>query len=216
MQYDGMAWGIGLLALLAIWVAARILLNGSWLLGWLRGTFGLLALALAAVIVLLALDLATYSAVPVDKPLATIGFQADGPQRYRVNLLQGSSEQVVSLDGDLWQLDVRLLQWKGLAALIGLEAGYRLEKLTGRYLSLEQQQQALSARVALARSRYGIDLWHWLRMSDMDLYVFDAQARRVNFLPMADGAVYTVSLAATGLLVHPLNQAAEQALKSWQ
>jgi len=202
--------------LLAIWVAARILLNGSWLLGWLRGTLGLLVMGLAAVIVLLALDLGSYTAVPADKPLVTIGFQADGPQRYRVNLLQGSSEQVVSLDGELWQLDVRLLQWKGLAALIGLEPGYRLEKLTGRYLSLEQQQQSLSAKVALARSRYGIDLWQWLRMGDMDLYVFDAQSRRVNFLPMADGAVYTVSLAATGLLVHPLNPAADQALKSWR
>jgi hypothetical protein len=216
MQYDGMAWGIGLLALLAIWVAARILLNGSWFLGWLRGTIGLLLVALASVIVLLALDMGTYTAVSRDKPLVTIGFEADGPQRYRVNLLQGGSEHTVSLDGELWQLDVRLLQWKGLAALIGLEPGYRLEKLTGRYLSMEQQQQSLSARVALSRSRYGIDLWHWLRMGNMDLHVFDAQARRVNYLPMANGAVYSISLAATGLLVHPLNQAAEQALKSWK
>jgi len=216
MQYDGMAWGIGLLALLAVWVAARILLNGAWILGWLRGTIGLLMLSLAIVIVLLAFDLGTYSAVPANSPLATIGFKADGQQRYQVNLLQGSSEQMVSLDGELWQLDVRLLQWKGLAGLIGLEPGYRLEKLTGRYLSLEQQQQSLSARVALSSSRYGIDLWHWLRMGNMDLHVFDPQARRVNFLPMADGAVYSISLAATGLLVHPLNQAAEQALKSWR
>jgi hypothetical protein len=216
MQYDGMAWGIGLLALLAIWVAARILLNGSWFFGWLRGTLGLLLVAVAAVIVTLALDLGTYSAVPADKPLVTIGFEADGPQRYRVNLLQGGTEQTVSLDGDLWQLDVRLLQWKGLAALIGLEPGYRLEKLTGRYLSMEQQQQSLSTKVALSQSRYGIDLWHWLRMGNSDLYVFDPQARRVNYLPMANGAVYTISLAATGLLVHPLNLAAEQALKNWQ
>jgi hypothetical protein len=53
-------------------------------------------------------------------------------------------------------------------------------------------------------------------MGNMDLHVFDAQARRVNYLPMANGAVYSISLAATGLLVHPLNQAAEQALKSWK
>lgn len=215
MQYDGMAWGIGLLALLALWVAARFLLNGSWFLGWLRGTCGLLLLTLAGVIVLLALDLGSYSAVPQSKLLATISFEADGAQRYRVNLLQGSSDRTVSLDGDLWQLDVRLFQWKGLAALIGLEPGYRLEKVTGRYLSMEQQQQSLSARATLAKSRYGIDLWSWLRMGGSDLYLFDPQSRRVNYLPMADGAVFTITLAATGLLVHPLNPAAEQALKSW-
>ena len=216
MQYDGMAWGIGLLALLALWVAARILLKGSWFLGWLRGTLGLLVLTLAGVIVMLALDLGTYSAVPENKLLATIGFEADGAQRYRVNVLQGDSDRTVSLDGDQWQLDVRLFQWKGLAALIGLESGYRLEKITGRYISLEQQQQSLSTRVPLGHSRYAIDMWRWLRMGGTDLYVFDPQARRVNYLPMANGAVFTISLAATGLLVQPLNPAAEQALQNWR
>ncbi len=155
MQYDGLAWGIGLLALLAAWIAARILLRGAWFLGWLRGTCGLLFVALAAVIVILALDLGTYSAVPGDKQLVTVGFEADGPQRYRVTLQQGRLQRTVSLDGDLWQLDVRLFQWKGLAALIGLEPGYRLEKITGRYLSLEQQRQSLSSRAVLSGSNYG-------------------------------------------------------------
>ena len=216
MQYDGMAWIIGLLAVLAVWIAARILLNGSWFLGWLRGTCGLLLLALAGVVVMLALDLGTYSVVPANKVLATIGFEAEGAQRYRVNLLQNGAEQTVSLDGDLWQLDVRLFQWQGLAALIGLQPGYRLEKLTGRYLALEQQQQSLSAKVALSSSRYGIDLWRGLRLGNSELYFFDPQARRVNYLPMTNGAVYSISLAATGLLVQPQNKTAEDALSAWR
>jgi len=217
MQYDGMAWGVGLLALLGLLIAARILLNGSWLLGWLRGTCGLAMLAIAGVIVLLALDLGSYSAVPASKLLVTASFESDGQQRYRVNLLHGAEDRTVSLDGDLWQLDARLFQWKGLGALIGLQAGYRLEKITGRYLSIEQQQQSLNTKVPLSKSRYGVDLWSWLRMgSAQDFNFFDPQARRVNYLPMANGAVYTVSLAPTGLLVKPLNFAAEQALKNWK
>lgn len=217
MQYDGMAWGIGLLALLAFLISARILLNSSWFLGWLRGTCGLALLVLAGVISMLALDLGLYSVVPTNNLLVTVSFEADGPQRYRVNLLQGAEDKSLSLDGDLWQLDARIFQWKGLGALIGLQPGYRLEKITGRYLSIEQQQQSLNTRVALARSRYGIDLWSWLRMGGTrDFYLFDPQARRVNYLPMADGAVYSVALAPTGLLVNPLNQAAVQALNSWK
>lgn len=79
MQYDGMAWGIGLLALLVFTVSARILLKNSWLLGWLRGTCGLLLLAAGGVIILLAQDLGTYSVVPENKLLVTVGFEADGP-----------------------------------------------------------------------------------------------------------------------------------------
>ena len=217
MQYDGLAWGTGLLALVALMIALRILLKTNWFLGWLRGTCGLAFFALSGFVVLVALDLGRYSTVPQNQPLATISMKEDGPQRFRVTLTQGADDQSFYLDGDLWQLDVRLFQWKGLAALIGLEPGYRLEKISGRYLAIEQQGQALNSRIELAPSRYGIDLWRWLRLGKMHhLFLFDPQARRVNYLPMVDDAMFSISLAPTGLLVEPLNHAAKQALKDWQ
>ena len=45
MQYDGLAWFTGLLALLALFIAARILFAPNWFLAWLRGTAGLAFLA---------------------------------------------------------------------------------------------------------------------------------------------------------------------------
>jgi hypothetical protein len=216
MQYDGLAWFTGLLALLALFIAARILFAPNWFLAWLRGTAGLAFLALALLVGVVAYDLRSYDAQEQDKPLVTLSFAADGPQRYRVNLLEGGEEREVTLEGDLWQLDARLLGWKGLAALIGLEPGYRLEKLSGRFLAIEQQQNARHAQVQLAQSPYGIDLWRWLRLGQRDLFLFDPQAARVTYLPIADGAAFTVSLSPTGLLARPMNQAAEQALKDWQ
>src|SRR3990167_2924532 len=215
MQYDGLAWATALLALLAVLVAARILLDRHWFLGWLRGTCGLAFVALGGFIGLLASDLYSYAPLPEDKPLVTLSFEADGP-RYRVNLLEGGSERSVLLEGDLWQLDARFLQWKGLAALIGLQPGYRLEKLSGRFLAIEQQDQAQHARVELARSPYCIDPWRWLRLGQHDLFIFDPQARRVTYLPLADEAVYSINLTPAGLLAEPMNPAAKQALKDWQ
>lgn len=215
MQYDGLAWFTGLLALLALFIAARILFAPNWFLDWLRGTAGLAFLALALLIGVIAYDLRSYDPQVQDKPLVTLSFSADGPQRYRVNLLEGGEEREVTLEGDLWQLDARLLGWKGLAALIGLQPGYRLEKLSGRFLAIEQQQSARFARVALAESPYGIDLWRWLRLGQRDLFLFEPQAARVTYLPIADGAVFSVSLGPTGLMAQPMNQVAQQALKDW-
>lgn len=215
MQYDGLAWFTGLLALLALFIAARILFAPNWFLAWLRGTAGLAFLALALLIGVIAYDLRSYDPQVQDKPLVTLSFSADGPQRYRVNLLEGGEEREVTLEGDLWQLDARLLGWKGLAALIGLQPGYRLEKLSGRFLAIEQQQSARFARVALAESPYGIDLWRWLRLGRRDLFLFEPQAARVTYLPIADGAVFSVSLGPTGLMAQPMNQVAQQALKDW-
>lgn len=215
MQYDGLAWFTGLLALLALFIAARILFAPNWFLAWLRGTAGLAFLALALLIGVVAYDLRSYDPQVRDKPLVTLSFSADGPQRYRVNLLEGGEEREVTLEGDLWQLDARLLGWKGLAALIGLQPGYRLERLSGRFLAIEQQQSARFAQVALAESPYGIDLWRWLRLGQRDLFLFEAQAARVTYLPIADGAVFSVSLGPTGLMAQPMNQVAQQALKDW-
>ena len=216
MQYDGLAWFTGLLALLALFIAARILFAPNWFLAWLRGTAGLAFLALALLIGVIAYDLRSYDPQVQDKPLVTLSFSADGPQRYRVNLLEGGEEREVTLEGDLWQLDARLLGWKGLAALIGLQPGYRLERLSGRFLSIEEQQLASHTEVSLAQSPYGVDFWRWLRSRQGDLYVVTPEAQRVTYLPLADGAAYSVSLSAAGLLAQPLNQAANEALANWR
>lgn len=156
MQYDGLAWAVALLAVLALLVALRILLNTGWFLGWLRGTCGLAFLALAGLVGLVAYDLYAYAPLQPGKPLVTLSFKADGPQRYQVTLLEGGRERTVTLEGDMWQLDGRLIRWKGLAELIGLEPGYRLERLSGRFLAIEQQALAQHGRVQLAESPYGV------------------------------------------------------------
>ena len=216
MQYDGLAWAVALVAMLALLVALRILLNTGWFLGWLRGTCGLAFLALAGLIGLAAYDLYSYSPLPQGKPLATLSFKAEGGQRYRVSLLEGGRERTLTLEGDLWQLDGRLIRWKGLADLIGLEPGYRLERLSGRFLAIEQQALAQHGRVQLAESPYGVDLWRWLRLSQRDLLLFDPQALRVTYLPIAAEAVYSISRTPTGLLAEPMNPAAEAALENWR
>lgn len=120
MQYDGLAWAFALLALLAALVAVRILFERTWFLGWLRGTCGLAFVAVAALLLVLAWDLRSYSLLKPEQPMATLSFQAEGPQRYRVLIQEGANERSVVLDGELWQLDARIFRWKGLAALIGL------------------------------------------------------------------------------------------------
>lgn len=214
MQYDGLAWTFALVALLALLVAARILFDRHWFLGWLRGCAGLAFVALATLVGLAAWDLRSYQALPADRPLATLSFHQLAPQRFEVKVLEGNDERTVELSGDLWQLDARIIQWKGLAALIGLAPGYRLQSLGGRYLAMEQQEQA--RRIELADDGHGIDLWRWLRDGPHDLLIFKPVAGRVNFLPLADQAVFAVHLGPAGLQAEPVNQAAILALQNWR
>lgn len=215
MQYLGLAVVIALLSTITALVAMRVLVSGQWLLGWLRGSFGMLVLALGGLIGLIAWDVSTYQPLPQGAPLASLSFQADGQQRYSVKVEAGQQVRFVALEGDLWQLDIRALHWKGLAALIGLEPGFRLETLSGRYLAVEQQDQARRPRVELGRSLAGIDFWAWLQSCGCGSLIFEANPRRVSYLPIADGVAYTIEMAPTGLLAKPANAAAEQALNDW-
>jgi len=215
MQYLGLAIVIALLAVIVLLVALRLLLGGHWLMGWLRGTCGFLVLLFAGLIGLVGYDVSTYAALPDKKPLVTVSFHAQGPQRYEVSLEQGNETRTVMLEGDLWQLDLHLLRWKSLAELIGLESGYRLERLSGRYLAVEQQNIARHGRVVLSENLLGADIWDALQLERRDLRFLEPQVLRVEYMPIADGAAYAVELAPTGLLAKPVNAAATEALKNW-
>lgn len=215
MQYVGLGIVVALLALVIAVVALRVLIGGNWLLGWLRGTTGMLVLALAAGVGLVAWDLASYRPLPDGVPLAALSFKADGAQRYQVLLSQAERTQFVTLEGDLWQADLREIRWKGLLSLIGLEPGYRLQSLSGRYLAVEQQDKAYQPVVQLAHSLGGIDFWAWLQRCRCGSMLVETKARRITYQPMADGATYSVQMVPTGLLVKPASSAAEQALTAW-
>ena len=214
MQYNGLVWGCVLLSLLLLGLSGRLLVERSWLLGWLRGTAGMLGILAALCLSMLAYDLYSYKPLPeTGEPLLEISFRADGTQRYLVTLTEGERVRTIPLTGDLWQLDVRVLRWKGLAALIGLEPGCRLDQLTGRFLSAEQEAGADGNRVLLSRSPAGLDLWRWLRDNRRDFGMFDAWGGRISFQPMADRAKYEVRLTAAGLMIEPVNDSAREAGK---
>jgi hypothetical protein len=46
--------------------------------------------------------------------------------------------------------------------------------------------------------------------------IIDAVYGSATYLPMADGALYEVSLSHTGLLARPLNASAEEAINTWR
>lgn len=84
-----------------------------------------------------ALHLQTYEDLPASAMVAQVHCERTGPRAYRVTLtrLPGGRMQVYLMSGDEWRLDARTLLWQGRAAVLGLQDGYRLDRLVSRYLS---------------------------------------------------------------------------------
>jgi len=177
---------------------------------------GAVVLALAVVAGALALNLFTYARLTHEQQAAQVTTRQLGERRYAVTLqVPREPARHFDLAGDEWQIDARVLKWRGLATLIGFDTAYRLERLSGRYADVQSERTAPRTVHSLAPES-GLDLWSLVRRHHRYLPLADALYGSAAYVPMAEGAEYDVSVSASGLVVRPANEAARKALGGWK
>ncbi|MGB1220603.1 MAG: hypothetical protein ACPG43_03640, partial [Alcanivoracaceae bacterium] len=144
-----------------------------------------------------------------------VSFRQMGPQQYMATVSEPDGSNVdYPLSGDLWQIDARIVRWKGLFALFGFSPGYQLDRIQGRYLTLEDERSKERTVYEVIKPGIGIDIWHNAREGWSMLV--DARYGSATYLPMADSAIFEVVLTPSGLVGRPLNGSAEQAVGRWE
>lgn len=180
-----------------------------------NGFAGALLVSVALLLGSLALNLHTYQRLTFEQPVAELGFTRLGPQQYQVHLRYADGRAALfGLLGDEWQLDARVLKWRGLANLAGLDAQFRLERIRGRYRDLERERSAPRSVYDLA-PQAGLDLWSLAERHGRWLPWVDAVYGSATYLPMADGARFEVTMTQSGLVARPLNAPARSAVRAW-
>ncbi len=117
-----------------------------------------------------------------------------------------------------------MLTWQGLATLLGFDAHYRLHRISGRYLDIEDEKQAPRTVYSLLQPKPYIeghingdkaDLWKFAHKHRDWVRWVDAAYGSAVFLPMTDKAKYKVSISRTGLVARPVNAIARKAVSRW-
>lgn len=209
-----------LLPIICLVVASLLLLAGlrlmgrfQWLLAWARGMGGLILVLAAVSVAVFGYDLLSYREGSFDQRIGSLSFQQTGKQSYEAVLVDAEgAETRYQLSGDQWQLDARILRWSN-----GIPAKplYRLDRISGRYLSLEDERNMPKTVHGITpESRY-IDAWHAVHSYRHIFPFIDALYGSATYLPMVDGAIYSISLGHHGLIGRPLNEAATVALGDW-
>lgn len=172
-------------------------------------------LGLGVLLAAAALNLYTYARLTYEQPVATITFERQSERRYTARLEQPDKPpRVYGLAGDEWQLDARVLKWRAPANLLGLDAHYRLERLSGRYVDVENETARLRTVHGLSAER-GLDIWDMSRRYQRWLPLVDTHYGSAAYLPMADDARFSVSLTQSGLIARAENEAARKAAARW-
>ena len=217
MASDAIVVVLAIFGVLLLALACQRLFRARFIAAGTSALTGITLLAVAAVAFIISLNLHTYARLTHEEPVAEIVFESRGPQHYRATLTQVPSGQMQMfvLAGDEWQLDARVLKWKGWANLLGLDAQYRLERVAGRYRDLQQERRKERTVYPLSENP-GVDLWELSTDYPQWLPFVDAVYGSATYLPMADGARYEVSITQSGLVARPLNGSAETAVGAWK
>jgi hypothetical protein len=187
------------------------LIGGTLLFG-----AGALVLFVAIAACFLMLNLATYARLTHEQQAAHVTLRQLGERRYAATV-QAPKEPArhYELIGDEWQIDARVLKWRGIATVIGFDTAYRLERLSGRYTDVAAERTAPRTVYSLAPDT-GLDLWTLVRRHHRYLPLADALYGSAAYVPMAEAAEYDVSVSASGLVVRPANEAARKAVGGWK
>ena len=170
---------------------------------------------LATAAVLLFVSYLGYERLTAEQLVGSIQFDRSGPDEYTARLmLEGRLDRLLQLRGDEWQLDARIITWTPPATILGLEPVYQLERLSGRYSSIERERSEPRTVHALAEER-PLDLWSVARRFPRFAPGVDAYYGTATYLPMADGARFRVTLSRDALVARPANELAREAVGEW-
>lgn len=215
MFYQYFSYAVWAIALLVSLIAFKGFIGTHRIWRWVRVLFSSALLLVAGAFALVGWDLQSYRAFEKDRVIAVIQFEQVGPQAYIAKLTVSSSGELKEfyMKGDQWQVDARVLRWKGVGARI--KPGYRLDRISGRYTSVNDEISKERTVYSLFSQDGALDLWAYAYKNHQSLPVLEAVYGSATYMPMSDGAQFNVALSNSGLLAKPGNEAAQQALKIW-
>ncbi|MEP7139059.1 MAG: hypothetical protein ABI745_05495 [Caldimonas sp.] len=188
----------------AIAVQALRALAKARLFGFVVGAFfALVFLGAGGLLGVAALGLEGMRALTREETAARIKVVPTAPQRYdaTVTFADGRVE-TYALAGDDIQIDGHIVKWTPLANQLGLHTSYRLDRISGRYRSIEQENTARRTLYPIGAPAL-IDLVAIGRRVPLGMF-FDAEYGSATYVPVAGPAELELNVSTTGLLLRPL------------
>ena len=168
----------------------------------LRSLTALLLLVAGGVLGVIALGSTGLQALTGEHTAARIQVTPTGPQRYNatVRLADGRTE-TYELAGDDIYVDAHIVKWTPLANQLGLDTSYRLDRISGRYRSVDKETTERRTVYSLAPPG-PIDLVAIGRRFPLAAF-FDAEYGSATYVPVASPAELELKVSTTGLLMRP-------------
>jgi hypothetical protein len=194
---------LGILGIVAGFSAFAALVRARLLRFFLRSVLALLLLVAGAVLALVTLGMQGMRALTYEETAAHIKVVPSGPQRYNATLTFADGRtQTFALAGDDIYIDGHVVKWTPLANMLGLHTAYRLDRISGRYRALEQENTAPRTIYAIGSPALVdlVALGRRLPLADF----FDAEYGSATFVPVEEAGEFELKVSTTGFLLRPV------------
>jgi len=175
-------------------------------------SLGVVVLFAAFSIVLLMATIYTYDRLTGETLIAELRFDATGDRQYVAHLRTGDrcEDRAFPLYGDQWRIDAEFLKWKYWALLLGLDSQYRLDRLEGRYRSVEDQNSQHNVAHALSE-RTAVDVVGLAESLGSWNFLLDATYGSSTYQDIDVDDVYYVYRTTTGIITRHERRPVESA-----
>lgn len=189
---------LGLVTLLAGIASFRERRPGTGLLATLAG---LLFLSVAALAMTVNLGTQGYRALTRETLAATVTTERTGARAFRATVRFPDHEiAVFAMAGDELYVDAHILKWHPMMNVLGLHTAYELDRIGGRYTSLEDEQGRPRTVYALSQ-RKPVDVFDLARRYGLLRPVVDAEYGSGTFAPTGPRSAFEVRVSTSGLLL---------------
>ncbi len=185
---------------------------GTWLLAssllaLLRMRLGRFAWrALAGIGLLLAglagIGLHGYTRLTHEALAARITVSPTGPQRFDASVtLPGGRTRIYPLAGDEIYIDAQIVKWKPAANLLGVHTWWSLDRIAGRYRSIEQERSAERTLHSIGDDSRWVDLAGARQRLAWLSPLYDVSHGSASFVPVSGPARLELRVSTSGLLI---------------
>ncbi|MDX1494302.1 MAG: hypothetical protein R3253_09595 [Longimicrobiales bacterium] len=196
-----LAGAFALLSVAFLGLARRAYKRRRWMGTAGRSGGAALCLSLSALAGTLAASTQGYRALTREEVAATVTTLPTGPGAFQAYVeFPDGRDTTLAVRGDQLLVDAHILKWHYLANVIGLHTQYELDRLTGRYVDITDEQTR-ERTVHSLKSDKPVDLFDLVERFSFLTGLVDAEYGSATFIDVDEPARFEILVSTTGLLV---------------
>ena len=161
----------------------------------------LLMLSLFALFGTISLATRGYLALTAETLAAVVDIEPVEKQRFIARFrMPGGGEKSFVLAGDQLYVDAHILKWTPMANFFGLHTLYELDRVSGRYISLEQETSLERTVYALSQDK-PLDLFDLRHRFSALAFLVDAEYGSATFITTDKPQTLKIMVSTTGLMI---------------